>query len=192
MSLVSIIVTSHPAYQKYLSQALDSLKHHDQEIILIEDGEGHLSKACNNAISHSKGDYIVRVDADDWIAIELIDLQKKYLDTHPEIDCVWVDYWEAYQIGDKIHKLKHHPNPTLEHACGAMYRRKVWGVLKYDEELRYQESYDFWRRFEREGFKAHHIEVPLYYYRKGHNSMSTNPERDRVREQLERKYAKKM
>ena len=56
-----------------------------------------LAAACNKAILKANGEYIVRLDADDYIHHSLIELEKNYLDSHPEIDCVWCDYWKTYE-----------------------------------------------------------------------------------------------
>jgi hypothetical protein len=70
-----------------------------------------------------------------------------------------------------------------------MFRRTAWEDLGgYDESLDYQESFDFWQRFKREHKRSKHLALPLYFYRQHEGSMSTNPERDRVRQQLEVKY----
>jgi len=182
-------VVSHQAYKDYLPQALESLRTQtNHELILVNNETNTLARACNAGIEESTGDYIVRVDSDDWVDPQLLSTQRQYLDEHPDIDCVWCDYWEAHPVSDSTYVLEHHPNEELEHACGAMYRRDVWETLKYDEDLEYQESYDCWQRFKRSGYKAARIPLGLYFYRKGHQSLSTNPERDRLRAELQSKY----
>jgi len=120
------------------------------------------------------------LDGDDWIDPQMLDLEEQYLDDHPEIDCVWCDYWKSYQQEGEfeVYHLEHCPQNDLEHACGAMYRRSVWENLGgYDGSLERQEAFDFWLRFHKAGFKAEHIPYPLYYYRQHPNSMSTDVER---------------
>lgn len=208
--LVSVIVVVHPTYLSLLKTALDSLKSQiPHELVLVlnncyADIKGNktiyipypatLAHACNVGISKCSGEYIVRLDADDWIDNQLLELERDYLDQHPEIDCVWCDYIEAksHKKGEDFETfmLEHSPQHALEHACGAMYRKSVWQELGgYDPDLEYQEAFDFWCRFNQGGYKAERLEVPLYLYRKGHTSMSTNPERDAVRAHLENKYA---
>jgi alpha-1,6-rhamnosyltransferase len=181
-SRISVIVITHPAYQKYLSQALESIPVSSRlEIVVWENKNDTLAAACNKAILKSTGDYIVRVDADDTIDERLIQIEADYLDNHPEIDCVWCDYWKKYE-----ERLELCPQETLEHAGGAMFRREVWEKLGgYTPELEYQESFDFWLRFHKAGMKAARIEQPLYYYRQHPGSMSTNVEaREKVRQQI--------
>ena len=159
----------------------------------ISTPECNLSRACNIGISASHGDYIVRLDADDWLDAELLKAEAEHLDNSPHLDCVWCDYLTAQKRTEgedfEVFLLSHLPQENLEHACGAMFRKSVWEDLGgYDEDLEYQEAFDFWCRFEQHGYQAARIERPMYLYRRGHQSMSTNPERDEVRKMLEDKY----
>lgn len=179
----SVIVITHPQYQKFEKVALDSLKQQQGqcEVIVHENLEDTLAKACNTAISKAQGEYIVRLDADDFLDPQLVQLEADYLDEHPDIACVWCDYWKTYPTegdGYEVHHLEWCPQNDLEHACGAMFRKSVWEELGgYTETLERQEAFDFWLRFHQQGYKAAHIAEPLYYYRQHQNSMSTNVER---------------
>ena len=208
--MVSVILVVHQSYLMYLPTVLHSLK--DQleghELIIVANGcqvdmpeaisipETNLATACNIGVNASNGEYIVRIDADDWVDAEFIQLESEYLDSHPETDAVWCDYIAAHQQptdsgeGCEIFTLENMPQPVLEHACGAMYRRSVFDHLGgYDEELEFQEGYDFWQRFYKAGYIADHLTKPLYIYRRGHASMSTNvQERQKVRKMLEERY----
>jgi len=189
---VSVIVVTHPQYLPLLETALQSLRQQqssDFEVIVEHNEDRTLSKACNDAISRSHGKYIVRIDADDWIDPQLLYLEANHLDSSPQVDCVWCDYWKTYpQKGEgfETHYLEYHQNQDLEHACGAMYRKEVWELLGgYDEDLKYQESFDFWLRFRKAGFISERIDQPLYYYRQHPGSMSTNvEERERTRQEI--------
>lgn len=204
-SKVSVVMVVHEAYLPYLNTAINHLKSQSpHELILVANGcsldipcisirNSRLSHACNVGIEAATGEYIVRLDADDWIDSNLIQTEESFLDAHPEVDCVWCDYINAHEHKKtddfEVFMLEFNPQFELEHACGAMFRKSVWRDLGgYDEELEYQEAFDFWARFSRAGYRAERIEVPMYLYRRGHESMSTNPERDAVRKQLEDKY----
>lgn len=185
--LVSVIVITHPGYERFLPKTLESARKQQvpHEVILEDNPEGTLSAACNRAIQRSNGKYIIRVDSDDWIEKSLLFLEWQYLENHPEIDCVWCDYWKSFDT-----HTEYMANPTLEHACGAMFKRTVWEDLNgYDESLHYQEAFEFWLHFHSKGFKAARIEQPLYYYRQHDISMSRNVEEKlKTRQGIKKRY----
>lgn len=180
--LVSVVVITHPAYNHLLPRAINSLPvSKDIEIVVWENKKDTLAAACNKAILKANGKYIVRLDADDYVNENMVMREAEYLETHPEIDCVWCDYWKTYE-----ERVELCPQTELEHAGGAMFRKEVWQKLGgFDAKLRYQEAFDFWLRFHKAGFKAARIEQPLYYYVQHKGSMSTNTEaRDKVRAEI--------
>lgn len=134
----------------------------------------------------------MRLDADDFIDSSMIDTLTDYLDTHPDVHAVWCDYMLANEVPRETFTtfyLQPYPQDTLEHPCGVMIRKSVFNALGgYDETLDYQEGYDFWCRFKQAGYIAERLPQPLYFYRRGHQSMSTNPARAAVRARLERYY----
>ena len=170
----SVIVITHPGYENLLPKTLNSIRKQQvsHEIILEDNPKGTLAAACNKAISRSQSDYIIRIDSDDWVANSLLKTEYDYLESHPNIDCVWCDYWKSFDS-----HTEYMPNPVLEHACGAMFRKSVFDKLGgYDESLHYQEAFEFWLNFHSSGFKSARIEQPLYYYRQHDISMSRNVE----------------
>jgi CMP-N-acetylneuraminic acid synthetase len=55
-----------------------------------------------------------------------------------------------------------------------MYRRKCYDAIGgYNENIRYQEDYDFWIKFI-EKFQVRNVSLPLTYYRQHGSSMSRN------------------
>lgn len=184
---VSVIVVTHSAYEKYLKQTLRTLKGHE---VIVQTNQGTLAQACNRAIERSTGEYLIRVDSDDWIEPNLIELELEYLEDN-KVDAVWCDYWKTYQTGE-THYMEHCPNLELEHACGVLYKRECWEQLGgYNETLKYQESYDFWIRFKKR-FTSKRLEAPLYYYRQHPDSMSTNPQRLKVRKEIDQWHKRSM
>ncbi len=206
---VSIIITAHN-YAKYLKECIDSALNQNfdnYEIVIVDDGSTDetprilkrykkryprkikivtlngvgLAAASNAGIKASKGEYIIRLDADDYFDENILLVESNYLDRHPEIGMVYADYFEiddegvliSYKRLMKLGKeIKTLDRPPL--AAGAMYRRKCYDAVGgYNEALRYQEDYDFWTKFTKK-FKVHNINLPLMYYRRHSGSMSTN------------------
>lgn len=156
-----------------------------------------LAAAANVGIRRAKGRYIVRVDADDWVEPELLQLEAEFLDARPDISCVWCDTVEAVKVSEgstrhdaevvcnggsdwSTYLLTPRHQPKLELACGAMFRKQAWERLGgYREDLERQENYDFWLRFHQK-FESKRLEIPLYYYRQHAGSMHTDEEKVRA------------
>lgn len=204
---ISVIIVCHPEYQEHLRKALQSLNNQnlkDFQIILVLNGykeipqlradnditilripDTNLATACNIGVKASTGEYIIRLDADDKFHTEILKRESGLLDT-TKTDAVFCNFYLT--VNDVIVEVMEHKE--LEHACGVMYRRDVFDKLNgYDELLEYQESFDFWIRFRKAGFKARHLDHPYYYYKQHHGSMSTNTQhRAIVRQQILDKY----
>jgi len=221
MRKVSVIITAHN-YAKYLAQAIESAanqNYDDFEIIVVNDGSTDytskvlasfgdrikviklkgvgLAKACNVGISTSLGEYIIRLDADDFYEENILLVEANVLDRNPNIHLVYSDYYEVDWHGEIIrHKTFQKVNREVmlldrsPLAAGAMYRRWCYDKIGgYNEELSFQEDYDFWVRFTRH-FNVYNVNLPLMYYRKHGQSMSSNQEpRMDARRHVKQKYA---
>ena len=221
---VSIIVTAHN-YGKFLPQALDSAlnqtydnfeaivvndgstdkteevldayRENARVIVLKLDGVG-LAAAANRGIKESSGEYIVRLDADDWFDENLLTVLANYLDRMPDIGLVFGDYYTVDARGEIIGNLRrakvNDEVELLDRPClaaGAMYRRECFDAIQgYNESLRYQEDYDFWIKFI-DKFKVHNVSLPLMYYRQHGDGMSRNWDaRMSARRQVKHKFVK--
>lgn len=206
---ITVIVTAHN-YAGYLEKCLDSAinqTYDDYEIVVVDDGstdetpemlrnysyeypelftiirlsgEG-LPTASNAGIEAAEGEYIIRLDADDYFDENILTVLASYLDSNPDIELVYPDY---YTVDDDEEILNHVRLPKIGQevkllnrsplAAGAMYRKSAWEQLGgYNEDLSYQEDYDFWIRFINK-FDVQNINLPLLYYRQHGDSMSTN------------------
>jgi glycosyltransferase involved in cell wall biosynthesis len=206
-SLVSIVITAHN-YAEYLARALNSALNQTYErieVIVLNDGstdhtavvlEGYkgisnlkiihlpgvgLAKAANYGVLESTGDYVVRLDADDWFDENLAVILANYLDLNPDIGMVFSDYNEVDIDGELIRTVKRArvndevrllDRPCL--AAGAMFRRRCYDSIGgYNEQHRYQEDYDFWINFI-DCFEVSNVALPLLNYRQHGSSMSRN------------------
>lgn len=208
MVKVSVILTCHN-YGKYVSGAIESCLRQsmqDFEVIVVNDSSsddsqevissyaskhknikilnvklGSLAKSSNAGVLASSGDYVIRLDADDWFDDNCLLVQSKFLDDNKDVGMVYCDYFRVNRDGELIDykrlskindEVKIFDRSALGSGC--MYRRKCYDALSgYDESLKYQEDYDFWVRLTKK-FKVSNINLPLMYYRQHGGSMSTN------------------
>lgn len=221
---VSVIITAHN-YGKYLPEAIESVltqTYDDYEIIIVNDGSTDntedilkhyeqkadskittiklpgvgLAKAANIGIQNSCGEFVIRLDADDYFDENILLIESNILKRNPNIGMVYPDYYTITKYGEiidnkrlmKVNKeIKLLDRSPL--AAGAMYRRSCFESLGgYNEDLRYQEDYDFWIRFI-DKFNVYNVNLPLMYYRKHSASMSNNFEaRMKARQFVKEKF----
>lgn len=221
---VSIVVTTHN-YGRFLGQCLQSAldqTHPDLEVIVVDDGSTDaetpvvlerygtdprvttfrlpgvgLAAASNSGIRRSRGEYILRLDADDFLHPAALAILAEELRRRPDIGLVYPDFYNVDEAGrflsySRVPRVqegeKLFDNNPL--AGGALYRRSCYDAIGgYDETLRYQEDFDFWLRFTRR-FAAFGVGLPLLSYRRHTASMSQHlAERSAARRYVKRLFA---
>lgn len=141
------------------------------------DGVG-LASAANYGIALIRSSWVLRLDADDWLASDALQrLYGRALESNADMvfsDLQLVDQQGANfgYLSQSLYKL----GSTLEQSpmgSGMLFRRRVWEANCYDESLFYQEDFDFWLKAS-ERFSYVHEPMPLYFYRQHGASMSKN------------------
>ena len=222
MPKISVVITAHN-YAKHLPQSIESVlgqTFDDYELIVVDDGStdhtadvlakyaSHrqvrilrldgvgLAKASNSGIRQSTGEYVIRLDADDYFDENILLVLGNVLDHHAEYGMVFPDYYRVSKYGEVIDQVRQQKvNDEVKLldrsalAAGALYRRSCYEAIGgYNETLSYQEDYDFWIRFI-DKFHVYNVQLPLMYYRQHRGSMSTNTTpRMRARRQVKRKF----
>ncbi|AEI39226.1 glycosyltransferase [Paenibacillus mucilaginosus] len=137
---------------------------------------GGLSAARNTGISLTSGKYIVTLDADDLIAPTFIEKAVWLLEEESGAAFVYSlvqlfgrqnKIWETFEATLFYLKFRNVVPATI------VIRRECWKqVGGYDESMR--EGYEDWEfvlRLTQAGYKGHHINEPLFFYRKHKGSM---------------------
>ena len=198
---VSIIV---PAYnsEMYIGRCIRSLlsqsfNKENFEIIVINDGSKDDTKkiltpflgdiiylenkknkglpfSLNTGIKKAKGRFIVRVDSDDWVHAEYINILFHHLSLNNNLDAVSCDYILVNNFQEQIRHVSWKKEPI---GCGIMFR--IENLIKiglYDESFLSKEDEDLLIRFQKK-FKVTNLEIPLYKYRQHNNNMTKNKKR---------------
>ncbi len=96
--------TSHAIATEYASR--------DARIVVFPNTHSKgLAGALNCALSHVRGAYIARADADDINAPERLQIEYEYLQTHPTIDIVG-SWYQTFGNG-KAPKVRKHPSNSI-------------------------------------------------------------------------------
>jgi glycosyltransferase involved in cell wall biosynthesis len=219
-SLISVVI---PCFNdgNYLHEAIESVlaqSYKNVEVIVIDDGSTDntrlvagrytqvkyiyqvnqgVSFARNTGISHSKGDYICFLDADDWLLPQALETNFQLLEGNKECAFVSGGYIsvhmhypyrpyvlperlnieERYTVTDpKIAITKDHYQNFLQgnyigmHAA-VLYRHWVFDEFKFDTSLTGCEDYDLFLRISRKYSVLDHA-LPIAAYR-FHDSNTT-------------------
>lgn len=204
---ILVVVTAHN-YARFLPECVESVLAQEGDIdwalVLVDDGSSDdtpqivadyvardcrirgvrlegvgLASAANVGIQSMDSDWVMRLDADDWLHPECL---KSLLDAveSDNVDLAYPDFYLTDESGHVISRENRgkslsgagHERSPLAAAC--LYRRKAWETLGgYNTELRYQEDFEYWLKFI-EQFAWTHVPEPLLYYRQHGISMSTN------------------
>ena len=204
--LVTVYIVNHN-YGKYLKQAIESvLKQTLQnfEMIIIDndskDNSFNIIKeyknykkisivfqkniglnATNNvAIKMAKGKYIMRLDADDYLDPNALQLMSSKLENNSELGLVFPDYYIVDQNSNILELVRRHNFSEVKlldqpaHGACTMARRDfLIAVQGYDESYHCQDGWDIWLKFIN-NFGVENINLPLFFYRKHKNSLSAN------------------
>lgn len=204
--LVSVVITCYN-HGTYLPKAIESVyaqSYRHFEVIVVDDGSlddtktvcsnypevnyvyqenAGLSAARNMGTKHINGDYVVFLDADDWLLDEALEINLNHLQSNNNAAFVaggYVLYWESNGKTWTIQRevTENHYCKLLEgniigmHAT-VMYRSWVFENFAYDTALRYCEDYDFYLRIARSFPMIHHTRL-IAVYRQHGNNMSSN------------------
>lgn len=153
----------------------------DSRIIIYSDGKNKkLPARLNEVVQRANGDFIARMDADDIIAPNKIEMQVNYLLENKEIDLVSTGLC-SISNNDEVLGVRVYKNRELSidevllgqsgivHA--AVLARKSWFERHlYSSNYPRAEDYELWARSVVEhDLNYYLIEEPLYYYREDGN-----------------------
>jgi len=218
--LVSVIM---PAYncEKFIREAIESVliqNYRNFELIIINDGstdgteqiihsykDEHiryfkqenrgLAATHNEGIRQARGEFLVKVDTDDFITVDFIGKHLNEFYNHPDADLVYCDDYLIEDNGEPIRIIKR-PEYTDRRMlirdlfqCGfpvvpfrTCIRKRVFEKIGlFDDSLRMAEDYDMIRRFVKAGLKAHHLPAALYYRRLPKDSLSRKYTEEKIR-----------
>tara|TARA_Y100001958_G_scaffold153147_1_gene140243 strand:- start:515 stop:1894 length:1380 start_codon:yes stop_codon:yes gene_type:complete len=207
--LVTIYITNHN-YGKYINKAIRSVL--DQslkefELIIIDDGstddslkiinkyKNHkkikiiyqknkgLTVSNNLALRLSRGKYIIRLDADDWLEPNALQIMSDYLEKNPKIGLVFPDYFEVDEKNNILNLVRRHNfkkvkllDKPAHGACTMVRKECLTKIGGYNEKFDRQDGYYLWIEFIQK-YKVMNINLPLFFYRQHNLSLTKNEEK---------------
>ena len=191
---VSIVITNYN-YSKYLSRCLRSClsqKYVNVEVIVVDDCSTDnsldvlstflddirlikneknvgVAESANRGIKAAKSQFVVRVDADDFVNTDMCCIMSKYLINNHDAFCVSCDYI-LVDGHENILERKYAEKDNI--SCGIMYRRDLLLEMGgYNPSMRHREEEELRKRLG-DYYKIHHLKFSFYRYRM-HNHNKT-------------------
>ncbi|MEO0581012.1 MAG: glycosyltransferase family A protein [Bacteroidota bacterium] len=197
---ISVIITCYN-YARYVGRAVrsaynQSLERSKYEIIVVNDASTDetaevlkdytdiirpinleenvgLAEARNIGVRRAFGQYIVFLDADDYIHRDLLLMQYNFLSMKHDIDAIAADY---VTVNDEEKHQRVYSVDDDPIACGIMYRRDLFfDVGLYDKTFKAREEEDFRIRFLKK-YQIYRLPLPLYRYRRHEDNLTNNKE----------------
>jgi len=195
---VSIIVTNFN-YGKYIGRCLRSClsqRNVNHEVIVVDDCSSDdsieqlqpyisrvrlkqnrknlgVGETANKGFKAALGQYVVRVDADDFISADMCHFMKTYLEANHDAFCVSCDY---LMVDDHEEILERKYAEQENVSCGIMYRKDLLLQLGgYKKGIRHREEEELRKRLD-SYYKIHHLRIPFYRYRMHNNNKTKTKE----------------
>ena len=130
-----------------------------------------LPASLNKGINLSQGNFIVRVDSDDYVNTNFLAALWLYLDIYKDVSAVACDYILVDKFEKTLEIVSSKEKPI---ACGIMFRKdKLIDIGLYNKFFKFNEEKELMLRFKKK-YKLHNLNLPLYRYRKHENNMTNN------------------
>ncbi|MEL7198563.1 MAG: glycosyltransferase [Pseudomonadota bacterium] len=156
----------------------------DERVRVIDQENTGLTIALRRGVEAARGEYIARMDVDDWSMPDRFEKQMALFRQQPKLVAVTCDVEHFYDDGTTSHVAKIRKDPRVLPLLMAftnrigghgqmVYRRDAYFAAGgYDTEFNYAEDYDLWTRMLEQGPFGVVPEI-LYRYRTGHDSISS-------------------
>lgn len=180
-------------------QRLKTIAKQDKRIIILQNSTNQgLHQTLNNCLAVARGEYIARMDMDDYSLPDRFAKQVKFLDEHPEFalvtSCAFL-FDDNHSVAYGERRLPEQPtkrdmlfNSPFLHA-GAMLRKaslqQVDGY-RVAKETRRAEDYDLWMRMYAAGMIGYNLQENLYGIREDSRAYARRKYRYRIDEAIVR------
>ena len=204
--LVSVYIVNHN-YGRFLQQAIDSVLKQtlkDFEIIFIDNGSDDdsreklekyfsnkkikiilqknigLNAANNIALKFARGKYIMRLDADDYLDKNALEIMCLTLEKKKNLGLVFPDYFTVDENNNILNLIRRHDftevtllDQPAHGACTMIRRDYLQTVGGYDESYHCQDGWDLWVKLIK-NYGVTNINLPLFFYRQHDSNLTKN------------------
>ncbi|MGM0608817.1 MAG: glycosyltransferase family A protein, partial [Candidatus Muiribacteriota bacterium] len=174
---IEIIVVNDGSTDKYTIKKINEIKKKYKEVLVFNIKNSGLSGARNYGIKNSSGEFILPLDADDYIHLEYIEKAVEAILKDENIGIVYCDDKRFGEVNKVVIKPDFNKDLLLVknyiRAC-ALFRKKDWEkVGGYDSEMVYGwEEWNFWLSIIELGRIGFKLDGVYFYYRIKKKSMA--------------------
>ena len=86
--------------------SLEIISKYSKDVTIIKQKNIGLVKSILKVFSIAKGDYVIRLDADDWLDSKCIEMLVKKIETNKNVAMVFPDYFEVDEFGQTIRRIR--------------------------------------------------------------------------------------
>ena len=142
------------------------------DIVLIENKRNlGLPSSLNKGIKKARGQFIVRVDSDDYVHVDFLKILSLHLQLNHSIDAIASDYLLVNNDQDVIKEMNCLKDPI---GCGIMFRLKHLIELGlYNAKFLRREDEELMNRFKIK-YNISRVAIPLYRYRRHENNITND------------------
>lgn len=165
--------------------AQDYINRYPNRIRFIKNSPARGLQACaNESLEAARGDYVMRLDADDYLDESACLVMAGYLDQHPDIALVYPNYVYVDEQGVFLgleHRKKVGEDAQLldlpAHGACTMVRKRVLKTIGgYSEKYKAQDGHELWLKVLHR-YQIANVRTPLFYYRQHSRSLSQDQTR---------------
>jgi glycosyltransferase involved in cell wall biosynthesis len=149
-----------------------------------------LPASLNRGIRAARGQFLVRLDGDDYVSADYLNVLTLFLRMNSYMDAVSCDYLLVDDQENVLARKNCMDDPV---GCGIMFRmEQLIDIGLYDDQFKLHEDKDLRLRFLSK-YKIHRVELPLYRYRRHADNMTNDREAmDRYMDTLEKKHGRNL
>lgn len=208
--LVTIYITNYN-YEKYLKQAIESVlsqTYQSIELLIIDDGSTDNSRDIieqysnyekvqvvyqtnkglnitnNIALRLAHGKYIMRLDADDYLAYDAVAQMVAIMENDDNLGLIFPDYYLVNEDGTVTEQIIRHDfdnevsllDQPAHGACTMIRTEFLRNTGGYNENYNCQDGYELWIKFTL-NYPVKNINKPLFYYRQHGHNLTSNEQR---------------
>ncbi len=143
-----------------------------------------LCKIANKAIKKSKGEYLIRLDADDIFNENILQILVTHMEKDKDLALAFPDYYLINEKGEIYSEIKRFNLSKQENlistppngACMMIRKKILKQIGGYREDLGAQDGFDVWSKIHPK-YKTLNVNLPLFYYRRHLDNMTNSVRR---------------